>query len=139
MTRQNIIPIENKKPVEEVRYWDYENKELTQEPSLKKEKIITEKDFFISCPLHDGDKKVAKGIGWAGAAGVGVLTFFCPPVGIAFAGTCATTAAVAGATNYVAKNVDGLKNKNVEEGAEILTKFFGISSLGAVATTIRKK
>ncbi|RHZ35315.1 hypothetical protein [endosymbiont GvMRE of Glomus versiforme] len=119
---------------EEVRIIENNFDKVLQEPSLKNK--VTEKDFFISCPLHEGDKKIAQGIGWSGAIGVGILTFACPPAGAAMASVCLTTAVVAKGTNYIAKNI--IKNKNVEEGAEIIGTISGIAAGGDVVKNFKK-
>jgi len=84
---------------------------------------------IVAFPLSETDKKISKGLGYAGAIGTGLLTLVCPPAGLAVAATCAGTALAAEAVNNFSSD------ENVKEGSEIVSTIFGTAATGnAVAS-----
>jgi len=84
----------------------------------------SDKEGYGPAPLSDTDRRIASGVGVGGMIGVGVLTFFCPPVGVAIATSCAATSVTAKVVGSV------VKDEEIKNGMEIIEIFSGTSALG---------
>jgi len=87
---------------------------------------IGEVKGYGPCPNSNQDKATAKGIGAGTAIATGILTFFCPPAGLAVAGAYTAIGTAAKVTSHVAKD------ERVRDGAEILTLLLALPQLVAV-------
>jgi len=94
--------------------------------------IAGEAKGYGPCPNSNQDKATARGIGVGAAIATGVLSFFCPPAGLAVAGTYAAIGTAAKVTSHVAKD------ERVRDGAEIFDITFGFASKGGLAKDVNK-
>jgi hypothetical protein len=118
MTKNNIyLPKDTLPTIEEIRYLENQEQVSTKQ--------LSEKDFFISCPLDEGDRKAAGITGLLGMALTGAVSIVCPPAGAVIATTYATVAAGAQAASLVSDK------EGVKDIAEMTSITFGIASGGA--------
>jgi len=138
---KNINNIENiKKPTEEIKFIDLPTVAEIQQngisPELRKKledpNANFKNDLYVF-PLNEKDRKIARGMGVAGAIGTGLLTLVCPPAGAAGA---ATYSAVALASE-TAKEFSS--DEGTKDGAEACSIIYNTASFGGGAGVLKGK